>query len=894
MKRILAAALSLILFIPLMFSSVSASETYNTYTIAGINIDRKSNYLVVYTSEHGATTGTEGAGFEASVGADGKVISVSESSDTAIPEGGFVLSGSGARKTIVSSLTAGDMVSYDADTMKILILGKDYSPFTSTVFTYTRRNGARAENTLIIYDTGETTGTNTWGYEVCVNSDNNIVSVGGNNNEIPEGGYVLSVIGTQKQALIDAAQLGMTVEIDDTARTVTVSYTKENALSSYKLKKQVIEDSVSSSKAAFALIDYDKLDRIIARMDEVCAAVEKALEDDNMLSFLNNTEYFDEIYAIAQNELIEYIPVEGRVIWLRIPTNSSDSVVQSTVKQIYDSGYNTVCIEALFDSTTIMPMPADSLFEQNPVFESKDMLKVYIDEFHKYGIEVDLWMSCYRVGYQGSTNTSRSVGYKKNEWCNVSSEGDILVSNEYGDAYFLNPALPEVRQFLLDIYEYILKNYDIDGFQLDYVRYPEASTQVFGYDDYTKKAFNEKYGEGEIPTSSSQGRWAQWCEFRASFVTELVKSVGELIDRIRPDVLFSCDVAPQYSESKTKMCQDSLTWMKEGLVDAIYPMAYGTTDAVTKWTGITLEACGDSVFAFIGLRDNGAEVYRDQIVAVRKAGGDGSAFFSYSQYIAGDYPGVIDKTVYSKTAVSPSYNAKTAVKTLLENTAKKLETLAIPAMRENNYSSLADQAQKLLDEIKAYCEKLSGSTISECSAEFETLCNNADLFVSTLQFSSATYKAGDPYVSTVGLVESDFALAAKAAKLSRDDARSEYQKDHPLPELYELTEKETEPDEFDEVSAVSSEDTVSENTKKETTVGEKIVQVIFIIVMTTGVIGLPLYFWLNKRKKAIAAEYDGSDKKDRPDEEDDDSTVLPPDEGGEGDENKPSDEHKQD
>jgi uncharacterized lipoprotein YddW (UPF0748 family) len=129
---------------------------------------------------------------------------------------------------------------------------------------------------------------------------------------------------------------------------------------------------------------------------------------------------------------------------------------------------------------------------------------------------------------------------------------------EYGNAYFLNPALPEVREFLLKTYRYILENYEIDGFQLDYVRYPENSTVNYGYDEYTVSQFTEKYNFEKVPTGSSQKGWTEWCQFRASFVTELVKKTGALIKEIRPDVIFSCDVAPGYESTKIKMCAQSL------------------------------------------------------------------------------------------------------------------------------------------------------------------------------------------------------------------------------------------------------------------------------------------------------------------------------------------------
>ena len=83
---------------------------------------------------------------------------------------------------------------------------------------------------------------------------------------------------------------------------------------------------------------------------------------------------------------------------------------------------------------------------------------------------------------------------------------------------FLNPANPEVSDFLIESYRYILENYDIDGLQLDYIRYPHNGTDTdYGYDDATLSAFESKYGV--MPEyKPSESYWKDWCAFRASLV----------------------------------------------------------------------------------------------------------------------------------------------------------------------------------------------------------------------------------------------------------------------------------------------------------------------------------------------------------------------------------------
>lgn len=65
-------------------------------------------------------------------------------------------------------------------------------------FPISKFNGSRGANELVVYSEGKTTRTNNYGWEACV-VNGRVVRCGKNNNEIPEGGYVLS--GHGKAAL---------------------------------------------------------------------------------------------------------------------------------------------------------------------------------------------------------------------------------------------------------------------------------------------------------------------------------------------------------------------------------------------------------------------------------------------------------------------------------------------------------------------------------------------------------------------------------------------------------------------------------------------------------------------------------------------------------------------
>jgi uncharacterized lipoprotein YddW (UPF0748 family) len=92
-----------------------------------------------------------------------------------------------------------------------------------------------------------------------------------------------------------------------------------------------------------------------------------------------------------------------------------------------------------------MKVPQGSYLEQNPKFKNFDVLAAYIDECHRYGMEIHLWMPVFRVAHEGSNYPELGMNKKKPEWINISNTGINYVSNQYGNAYFLNPALRRFR-----------------------------------------------------------------------------------------------------------------------------------------------------------------------------------------------------------------------------------------------------------------------------------------------------------------------------------------------------------------------------------------------------------------------------------------------------------------
>lgn len=846
MKKFIVILLTLVLILPSSIFIDAYAETADdviSAAIDGIDTKRDANMLVVYTGSGKTGTDTDYSA-EAIIDADGKITAITDGNSD-IPDGGFVLSGSTSKRFwIKNNLKVGMTVLYDEYTMKVFACNGNVSPFKSTELKYTGVNSTRAENTCIIYENKASTGTNTWGYEVAVDKNGQIVSVGGNNSDIPEGGFVISAIGTYKQPLIDAASVGMTAVLDRENKTVTIGLDKDGAKSKADLLYAQSSQSVKDAYSDAVYVDYEYAKDILNAIKASVEKIKSHIDLGKTALYVLESYRFDLLIKELGVALTEAPAVETRNLWIR-PDVFTEKAIKETVKKVYDAGFNSVCLELLFDNTMLCPMPEDSLFETNPKCGDNDVLKIWIDEFHRYGIEVHGWMSTFRVCHSSSSNISQALATKKPEWLMQANDGRNYLLSDNIKHYYLNPALPEVCEFLTETYRYIVTSYDLDGFQLDYIRYPDGYDEgvYYGYDDETLRQFKESTGIDATKLTKNSADFKKFAQFKADYVTAFVLKIREMLREERPDMILSAAVAPQYDEGVTKKHQDVKTWLTNGYLDAVYPMSYGTTDAFAKWTGITLELSDDALSVVMGMRDGGAETVSEQIIASRENGADGTAFFAYAQYFKGDYVGVIDKTLYSSPAVCQTYDAKVAAIAQIERMIARYETLID-----------ASTADGVIEQLQNIAENLGEGKLSDRAEEIKTLAG---------QYSSL---ATDGEYGKMAI--SDAAKLMRIVAQSRDDAKAAYRETHPLPDpdTSDDTSDDVSQDNIsgDDDSKPSESDDILQNQSgtsdesrdaqisdmfKGSNTFEKIFQIIMIVIVLFAAICAPIYIVLDFKKR---------------------------------------------
>ena len=371
----------------------------------------------------------------------------------------------------------------------------------------------------------------------------------------------------------------------------------------------------------------------------------------------------------------------------------------------------------------------------------------------------------------------------------------------------------------------LVSRYPLDGVHLDYIRYPSnASGEDFGYDELTKSQFKEKYGREPVTGTTD------FIQFRADFVTELVRSIRTAVKEIRPDVWLSAAVAPNYESSLKTHQQDTRTWIREHLIDIVMPMAYGTNAVVESNTADNAALLKDDLALYLlpGVSDNGAEAFMEQAQTVRTNGGDGVAFFSWASY-TGDYLSASEKLFSTKTC-PPTWDTKAAMNS----------TMAL--MKNRLDGPLKDTvSEKLKQAVTSLQTKLESGSVSSASAELNALFDAFDK-----EKSSLPEKASET-------LQKDIDALKKMDHLCRDDAKQAYLKDHPLPASRIEPEESESKEPEGEKSGETSGDT---KTPVELNGFEKVMQVISMVILIGGILLLPLYYFLNRRRKKIIKSFE--------------------------------------
>ncbi len=345
-----------------------------------------------------------------------------------------------------------------------------------------------------------------------------------------------------------------------------------------------------------------------------------------------------------------------RAVWLR-PKEISTEQVEATVEKLADAGINTIFLETVFNGFTIFPVEYDATY-QNPDYNGFDVLQAYIDACHSRGMQLHCWVESFFIGMQ-RVRSGGPVYKAHRDWLLTDTNGNDWEDTMYGKMYFLNPARPECREWIVGLYEILVQNYDIDGLQLDYVRYPQKTDEVdYGFDDYTVNAFIEEKGYDPREVKPNSFEADVFAQFKRNQVTEFVKACSTRLRAINPDLILSLSVYPFYSDGVNLFMQSAELWMDKGYGDLLVPMAY-YENQIKGLTNDSIKIAGDSPKnTVIGIStQNGftVESVENQTKTVLESGA-GVAFFEYESFFSGSYADSLKNTLLTDTQFNIDVN----------------------------------------------------------------------------------------------------------------------------------------------------------------------------------------------------------------------------------------------
>jgi uncharacterized lipoprotein YddW (UPF0748 family) len=276
---------------------------------------------------------------------------------------------------------------------------------------------------------------------------------------------------------------------------------------------------------------------------------------------------------------------EIRAVWLDRGTivNAGN---EAGLRQIFDrlakAGINTVFFETVNASYTIYPSQVAP--QQNPLIKDWDPLASAVKLAHARGMELHAWVWTFAAG---NVRHNEIIGVNSDypgpvlaanpNWANYDQRGQMIPAGQTKP--FLDPANPEVRQYLLKLYAEIVSKYQVDGIQLDYIRYPfqdPFSGRIYGYGKAAREQFQQQNGVDPVNIIPSQrDLWQKWTAFRTEKVDSFVAEVSQMLRKKRSSLILSVAVFPlgEY-ERVQKIQQHWEVWARRGDIDLIVPMTY--------------------------------------------------------------------------------------------------------------------------------------------------------------------------------------------------------------------------------------------------------------------------------------------------------------------------------
>jgi uncharacterized lipoprotein YddW (UPF0748 family) len=270
-----------------------------------------------------------------------------------------------------------------------------------------------------------------------------------------------------------------------------------------------------------------------------------------------------------------------RAIWVtRFDYKTADDVTR-IVENCADAGFNAIMFQVRGNGTVFYPSEIEPWAEQFDYQDpGYDPLAVALEQARGRGVELHAWvnvMPAWRGPNEPGIETQLYFTHPEWFWYDKDGNRQPLL-HQVGDQRrgwyaSVNPCLPEVREYLVSVFQELVANYDVDGLHMDYIRFPNErvvpgeTIPDYPRDERTVALFRE---ETDLVPAEDPNAWSQW---RTDQVTRLVADIHAMLRETRPRAVLSAAVG-SVRQNALHHFQDGRRWMDDGLLDVTLLMNY--------------------------------------------------------------------------------------------------------------------------------------------------------------------------------------------------------------------------------------------------------------------------------------------------------------------------------
>ena len=217
--------------------------------------------------------------------------------------------------------------------------------------------------------------------------------------------------------------------------------------------------------------------------------------------------------------------------WERLPADqeSFKREVDKMIDRCLELKMNAVFVHVRPDADAVYPSAyfpwsrfVTGTQGQNPGY---DPLAIFVKAAHNKGLQFHAWINPYRVtGYHNTWEQVSDQNPAKKWLTDADPSNDRWVLKQNG-AYYFNPAIPQVRELIINGVREIAQKYTVDGIHFDDYFYPEVDNSNA----------SRWFDKPEYDASGSSLTIAQW---RRENVNELIRGVYRAVKEARPSAKF--------------------------------------------------------------------------------------------------------------------------------------------------------------------------------------------------------------------------------------------------------------------------------------------------------------------------------------------------------------------